>query len=65
MELSVIRGFGYALAGFGPADFVTYVKWDFPFPAVSGKDTLCQEQKVKFPLVFLLPTFVFTALQTY
>ncbi|OQV25942.1 Coiled-coil and C2 domain-containing protein 1-like [Hypsibius exemplaris] len=32
MELSVIRGLGYSLTGFAPTDFVTYVKWDFPFP---------------------------------
>ena len=31
MELSVIRGFGYTLTGFGASDFVTYVKWIFPF----------------------------------
>ncbi|XP_055329566.1 coiled-coil and C2 domain-containing protein 1-like [Paramacrobiotus metropolitanus] len=33
MELTILRGFGYSLPGFAPADFTSYVKWDFPFPA--------------------------------
>ena len=34
MELSVLRGFGYTLSGFEAHEIISWVKWDFPFPAV-------------------------------